>query len=367
MFVNIRKSGAHQYVYVVQAYRNEQGKIRHQTIEKLGRLDLLEQKDPNFMENLKAKLKDQKNALNLNNYIKNQQQFENRLANEQSIKSIPQVGFPIFCYANILLFKIFDEILGLHYKLNYIEKKYKDKLQNYSLSKLIFHRIIYKLIGNSIAFNSQNYNLICDVVDVKAEVKLQEALKEIVSLELTTILKFLHKNLHKHNISLPLNLDFTLDKIDLKHLNASLDKSNFSQNDKKIFADIVLKHEKTNDDRALLILENVCTKIISVYMQQQLKVHHINIDDSTLFKALSLCLLTIFLQKQKESFFVYLKLNNNYQELIDKIFNIFGLTPLQNLQTSESLVNFLKLKKQKDKDIIGEQYMLFYLNSNALY
>ena len=58
MYVSTCKGGANgQYTYVrlMESYRDENGKVKHKVVQNLGRLDILSQSDPNFLENLKKK------------------------------------------------------------------------------------------------------------------------------------------------------------------------------------------------------------------------------------------------------------------------------------------------------------------------
>ncbi len=55
MYVKITKSKDHQYVQVVESYRDEKGVPRHKVLFNFGRLDVLK-KDPSFL-NVIEKLK----------------------------------------------------------------------------------------------------------------------------------------------------------------------------------------------------------------------------------------------------------------------------------------------------------------------
>ena len=58
MYVSTCKGGANgQYTYVrlMESYRDENGKVKHKVVQNLGRLDILSQSDPNYLENLKKK------------------------------------------------------------------------------------------------------------------------------------------------------------------------------------------------------------------------------------------------------------------------------------------------------------------------
>lgn len=57
MFVKINKNReGNQYVYIVEGYRDG-GKVKHRTIQSLGKLSDLEAGNPNFLKELKAEVK----------------------------------------------------------------------------------------------------------------------------------------------------------------------------------------------------------------------------------------------------------------------------------------------------------------------
>ena len=81
MYVSTCKGGANgQYTYVrlMESYRDENGKVKHKVVQNLGRLDILSQSDPNYLENLKKKYQE--------DYAeKSRLQSLNRLAQVQSL------------------------------------------------------------------------------------------------------------------------------------------------------------------------------------------------------------------------------------------------------------------------------------------
>lgn len=57
--VSIVKNGNHRYIRVCQSYRNEKGQPTSRVIENHGRLDLALAKDPQYVEKLRERVKDQ--------------------------------------------------------------------------------------------------------------------------------------------------------------------------------------------------------------------------------------------------------------------------------------------------------------------
>ena len=54
--VSISLSRGYKYVRVCESYRNAQGQPRSRTVESHGRLDLLEQKDPGYVDRLRERV-----------------------------------------------------------------------------------------------------------------------------------------------------------------------------------------------------------------------------------------------------------------------------------------------------------------------
>ena len=83
MYVSTCKGGANgQYTYVrlMESYRDENGKVKHKVVQNLGRLDILSQSDPDYLENLKKKYRE--------DYAeKSRLQSLNRLTQVQSLLS----------------------------------------------------------------------------------------------------------------------------------------------------------------------------------------------------------------------------------------------------------------------------------------
>ena len=57
--VSIVKNGNHRYIRVCQSYRNEKGQPTSRVIENHGRLDLALAKDPQYVEKLRERVKEQ--------------------------------------------------------------------------------------------------------------------------------------------------------------------------------------------------------------------------------------------------------------------------------------------------------------------
>ena len=95
-----RSNGQYTYVRLMESYRDENGKVKHKVVQNLGRLDILSQSDPNYLENLKKKYQE--------DYAeKSRLQSLNRLAQVQSLLSFDNNSSAtvLFCNGKIKAIK----------------------------------------------------------------------------------------------------------------------------------------------------------------------------------------------------------------------------------------------------------------------
>lgn len=145
MFVKVTKGGNRKFAYVslVEGYRAEDGKVRHRVVKNLGRLDELEAKDPDYLENLKAKFKQGRD-------IKRQATSELRAKEAEKISKIAdqvsgpdEEDAPLLHFGHYALKRIWEKTLGLNRKLNYQQSigNYKSEFNfNNIASFLIFKK-----------------------------------------------------------------------------------------------------------------------------------------------------------------------------------------------------------------------------------
>lgn len=144
MYVSTCKGGANgQYTYVrlMESYRDENGKVKHKVVQNLGRLDILSQSDPNYLENLKKKYQEDFAE-------KSRLQSLNRLAQVQSLLSFDNnssagAPFPLLQYGHYP----FKKDLGRH--LHWIESSKTSAQANKSEIRLKRCRFLPLLLENS--------------------------------------------------------------------------------------------------------------------------------------------------------------------------------------------------------------------------
>ena len=120
MFISTHKGGSQrQYTYVrlIETYRDVKGKVKIRVVENLGRLDRLQQKDPDILDKLKAKYRcqsEQKRSLQVQSRIDSAEQILQHPTNRDS-----QSPLPVLQYGHYILKRIWDKQLCL-------DRKFKD-------------------------------------------------------------------------------------------------------------------------------------------------------------------------------------------------------------------------------------------------
>ena len=153
MYVSTCKGGANgQYTYVrlMESYRDENGKVKHKVVQKLGRLDILSQSDPNYLENLKKKYQE--------DYAeKSRLQSLNRLAQVQSLLSFDNnssagAPLPLLQYGHYLLKKIWDDHLHLDRKFKDIQ--HRQTKAKFDLNAVVSYLCFLKILDPHSVFYS---------------------------------------------------------------------------------------------------------------------------------------------------------------------------------------------------------------------
>ena len=137
--VSIVKNGNHQYIRVCQSYRNEKGQPTSRVIENHGRLDLALLKDPQYVEKLRERVKQQ-------NELEKKTKIE--LIAKQAIQKVCEYGSMGYRWLiDMDLAKFFDTVN--HEKLlSILSKEVKDKRV---LS------LVHKFLRVPVAENGQTY------------------------------------------------------------------------------------------------------------------------------------------------------------------------------------------------------------------
>ena len=153
MYVSTCKGGAtgqYTYVRLMESYRDENGKVKHKVVQNLGRLDILSQSDPNYLENLKKKYQE--------DYVeKNRLQSLNRLAQVQNLLSFDNnssagAPLPLLQYGHYLLKKIWDDHLHLDRKFKDIQ--HRQTKAKFDLNAVVSYLCFLKILDPHSVFYS---------------------------------------------------------------------------------------------------------------------------------------------------------------------------------------------------------------------
>ncbi len=145
MFVSTCKGGVkRQYTYVrlMESYRDENGKVKHRVIQTLGRLDILSKEDPDYLEKLKQKYRDdyeEKSRLQSLNRIEQARTILD-FDNDSSVSS----PLPLLQYGHYALKRIWDDLLHLDRKFKDIQKKQTEA--KFDLNALVSHLCFLKIL-----------------------------------------------------------------------------------------------------------------------------------------------------------------------------------------------------------------------------
>ena len=153
MYVSTCKGGAtgqYTYVRLMESYRDENGKVKHKVVQNLGRLDILSQSDPNYLENLKKKYQE--------DYAeKSRLQSLNRLAQVQNLLSFDNnssagAPLPLLQYGHYLLKKIWDDHLHLDRKFKDIQ--HRQTKAKFDLNAVVSYLCFLKILDPHSVFYS---------------------------------------------------------------------------------------------------------------------------------------------------------------------------------------------------------------------
>ena len=153
MYINIISNGKYKYVYINESYR-ENGKTKTRHVQKVGRYDLLEDKDPNFLEKLKAQYEEPRK--------RNEELKEEKLnAMVASLDQIIETDYssnaaPLLCYGMEPVRAVWNNDLKLDYRLNYLQEHYSECEFNinyseceFNINDAVFYLSAFKLINPS--------------------------------------------------------------------------------------------------------------------------------------------------------------------------------------------------------------------------
>ena len=121
MYVGCYKSGNYTYVRVMETVRDpDTGKVTTKIIKKVGRLDQLEKIDPQILEKLRKQYGGTKQEREESKISRQAKTLQSLLHSQQNL-SLPN-SYPSLNYGYMVLKKLWDDVLGLNRRLNYLQR-----------------------------------------------------------------------------------------------------------------------------------------------------------------------------------------------------------------------------------------------------
>lgn len=365
MYVHVRKSGNNRYVYIMESYRNSEGKVAHRTIEKLGRYDVLYKKDPQFLEKLKSNLRLRDKFPRYDNLDQEnlwlEQQGLNAAAPEEN--SLAYSGMPVYVYSNRVLRHIFRKILNLEYMLSYMQSQSEEKL-DFNLSTLIYHRILAKFFSGSDCVQGTLYTLIGDSFDLKDEHAYLMQVRTIIGSQQERIMSYMLKkasqNANLPEIAVALN---ELNETTLHNFITSLSAVRQDEKNQQLLAGLqpFLDRLTPRSTRAELSgqsflneFEALVTKAMLEIIRKALCGQGADYTLTEIERALTHAFMTVYIPPYKVSDTLYIKLSNNYTPLNNQILSAFGFEPPLSCSRKNDLQRALKIKYCSNRDILGD-------------
>ena len=353
MYVQLRKAGKYEYVYIVEAYRKKDGKIAHRTIEKVGRFDKLKELNPNFLEELKESVKQQSAYLKTNLQHSTMQNFLKgaKVVSDSDPFSTGVLGFPIFYYANAILRHIWKDILKIDYRLNYIQKYYHPDFK-INISSLLFHRITERIIIKNLKASDTTLYFVGDVYNPFNELVEYRKLTNFLNDETTDIIAFIVEKLSDiPEVSwIKTFKDFNHEKNLADTLKAVLTANPIHNLNTKEINLLVNQISKKQVKIPLELLESLLCKLILDIIHAKLKENDISATIEEIKMALSDAQLIPCICGSNQ--ILYIKPANKNTGLLNCILQAFNLKPLLNCQVRAELSRRLKMRFNSDEDIL---------------
>ena len=165
MFIRIKPGGKYKYVEIVESYRDPVTKTSVPlTIQRLGRLDKLEEKDPEILEKLRAQVAE------INQNVNKKKESEKRLEVEKFLSTTDgeetKEGYPEKNYGHAIYRKIWDE-MNFDTKLKKLQKEHS--AATYDLANITYLMVINRLLnpGSKLAVYKEMDNFLWKVEKIE--------------------------------------------------------------------------------------------------------------------------------------------------------------------------------------------------------
>ncbi len=354
MYIQIKKSNNTKYVYLVESFRKDDGTIGHRTLNKLGKLDLLLQDDPQALEKLKKEVKEK--SAEIKGAIKKDVVTKlNSMAKSSRLKKY-DAGLPQINYAYAVFRFIWTDILKLDYRFSYLQSRYYPKLK-YSLSDTVLANIVISVLnmgneetelayGEYLGFLGLNYT-------AKELKENFENCKKILTEESMHTLRFIVKQLSA--------------EYDMEFLTSTMTQSGFHvdsemlQNmeldsaDDTFGSDELVLNKAARFNMIFSYLQLIMMKIIKFRLDKKSGEEY---DFDKIKNALREAIVLVDYPLVENESFLYIKRNNGFSaKLMNLILKAFDMSPILNVQDKTELGHRLHLKLKSENKIVPDYMM----------
>jgi hypothetical protein len=362
MFVQVKTANGKQYIYIIESYRKDDGSISHRTIEKLGRLDDFIKDDPQALEKLKEKVRESTHELKQANTIERVTKI-NTIYNSRSLLTSTE-GLPQLNYSNFVIRMIWNEILDLDYRINYLQNRYHKNLK-FNLSRVLRRAVTKKIIDtdNIDLKLGTEYSFLGDNFDASIDRSHFQFASRVISENYTNIIGFVAKRLEEH-----LDLAFltkTIPALNQEKIDAMASTATLAEN---ITFDSDLNEMPITHEARTQHLLNILVTVILQIIQTRVNARHHNYSIDNLRTALQKALLIICYPPVPNGKFSYIKANNGrYALIMNSILRAFELEPMLNVQDRVEMAKRLRTKFKNDNAAIPQSVMRLFLNKGEGY
>lgn len=340
MFVQIKKAGGAEYIYVIESYRRN-GVIAHRTVKKLGRLDKFLEKDPEALEKLREEVRRNSNELRSFSTAGAVAQIQSVAVKRDSEEL--QDGMPTLNYSSFVLKAVWNGCLKLDYRLQYLQRRYHPYFEG-SLNQEFFERIlgdILKFENTGLKFGIETGIMSSDF-NPETPQENSEIFYKLLGIERERILKFIQKRMQD-------DLGIIINERTLEHMENVINEPSNPGDIQSTWA-------------GEEVFKIVSAAVVSV-LEKKVADAGITTDFLEIQNSLRRAVLLVDYPVGTEAPVLYIKANNgHYVRTMNSIMKALGLLPLLNIQDKTELSRRLRTKFTSDEQIIPSSMYKRLLN-----
>lgn len=334
MFVQIKKSGGAEYIYVIESYRKGNGTIAHRTVKRLGRLDQFVKDDPEALEKLRVQVRENSNELRNFRTTTAVNQIR-RLAMKKEQQGFVD-GMPTLNYSGFLIKTVWNGCLKLDYRLSYLQHRYHHDIA-FDFDRSVFNLVIRDILSfenTGLKFGTETGLLGSDFNPMES-MPHQEDVFELLVAEHQRILSFIGSRLKE---------DFGIDPETILPEGIAKEK----------YLDLLKDDHVLDASYGVLMLDIITAAVVRV-LEKKLADAGITTDFNEIRNSLRRAVLLIDYPVTGEGEVLYIKANNgHYVRTMNDMMKAMGLMPLLNIQDRVELSRRLRSKFNTDAQVIPQ-------------